>query len=204
MSIKVYLSKIPQKPTYRQVFPTIRQEYIKRAKNENVKAERFCVWQLLSYALSDCRSVNIKQADFKRLSNGRWVTGVAEISLSHFGGYVCVGVSNSPIGVDICRPSDRFNVDLYNYLTTDNEKAFFGKAPPQKTVAEIFSVKEAVFKRDEGFKTIKECPATDANTKVIYLKEEDLLLAVAFSKRLDTDSDIQIKRVEYDIVDKNI
>lgn len=97
----IYIAKIPTDLKIEKVYPKIRQKEISSAKNEKVRAEKFFVWKLLGFALKESLNTDIKDLDFKKEPDGKWVCDKCCFSLSHTKGFAAVAVSDKPVGVDI-------------------------------------------------------------------------------------------------------
>ncbi|MBQ8427262.1 MAG: hypothetical protein IJX16_05840 [Clostridia bacterium] len=83
-----------------------RKEYIKSISDEKRKRQSLLVWKLLEFAIYNVYGK--KQLNFFN-DNGRWydADGKINFSLSHSNNIVAVGVSDTPIGVDVEMVSEK-------------------------------------------------------------------------------------------------
>lgn len=102
----VYIAAVPDKVEVEAVYPKLRQREISAAKNEKVKKEKFFVWQLLSFAVKESLGCDIKELNFSKTKNGKWLCDKCFFSLSHTNGFAAVAISDKPVGVDIENTGD--------------------------------------------------------------------------------------------------
>ena len=97
----VYISSIPKELVIKPLASLVRNEEISKASNERLKKEKYFVWRLLEYAISNSLGLNAENIKFEKLDSGRWRTAEFEFSLSHTDGAVAVAISSEPVGIDI-------------------------------------------------------------------------------------------------------
>ena len=137
------------------VSPAIRQQMIEQCANLLHKQQRYCVWQLLDYALRKRCGKGVDAFDFSVDDNGKWNTdcGVS-FSLSHSGNVVAVALSDTPVGIDVeAVDVKRFNARLAQRILTENERAIYNnvtRVEQPHLLAEFWTKKESLFKRDGG------------------------------------------------------
>ena len=61
----------------------IRQKEIESCSNFKVKQEKFYIWKLLEIALKQSLGIDIREVEFRKLDNGKWVCDKCQFSLSH-------------------------------------------------------------------------------------------------------------------------
>ena len=175
MDAYAYLAQIPS-GEIKPVYPDARQAEIENTKNEKVKREKYYVWRLLEYAISDIYGKSITELEFTKLESGRWSTPFCEFSLSHTDGVVAVAISQAPVGIDVelLKPSvsektaARIMSDgeygKYQTLTSPEKERFF---------FEVWTKKEAIFKslHQQNF-----IPSHDYSDNKILTKTEEIVL----------------------------
>ena len=175
MDAYAYLAQIPS-GEIKPVYPDARQAEIENTKNEKVKREKYYVWRLLEYAISDIYGKSITELEFTKLESGRWSTPFCEFSLSHTDGVVAVAISQTPVGIDVelLKPSvsektaARIMSDgeygKYQTLTSPEKERFF---------FEVWTKKEAIFKslHQQNF-----IPSHDYSDNKILTKTEEIVL----------------------------
>lgn len=118
----VYIAPIPDCVEITDVFPPERDAEIKSIGNSRVRAEKYCVWKLVEFAVSDMFGREMREFSFKKTAAGKWDCDGFCFSLSHTAGAVAVAVSDSPIGVDVenvSRVRMRFSADRIAVLCAD-------------------------------------------------------------------------------------
>ena len=151
----VYVAEFDDTVTVRAVEPSIRNEQIAVATNPILKRQRYCVWRLLDFALRQTTGKGVDELTFTRDANGKWASDGAYFSLSHSRYAVAVAVCRTErVGVDVEYVAcDRFNQRLADRILTANERATFDSLlqdERSQALVEIWTKKEAVFKRDGG------------------------------------------------------
>ena len=135
-----------------EVYPPERDLLIQKTKNEGLRRERYSVWLLLRYALSDALSINIRDLDIGRTDSGKWIAEGVYFSLSHTSELVAVAVSDSPVGVDIEAVRATLSGRCAERILTEHEISEYNSLPEDKREEYIISKwsgKEALFKKEE-------------------------------------------------------
>lgn len=135
-----------------EVYPPERDLLIQKTKNEGLRRERYSVWLLLLYALSDALSINIRDLDIGRTDSGKWIAEGVYFSLSHTSELVAVAVSDSPVGVDIEAVRATLSGKCAERILTEHEISEYNSLPEDKREEYIISKwsgKEALFKKEE-------------------------------------------------------
>lgn len=99
--LHVYIDKISNYTVGLDVYPKGRLLEILSCKSEKVKTQKYASWKLLENALKSSLNLQIKDLEFEKLDNGKWVASGVYFSISHSDDFVCVAISNSQVGVDI-------------------------------------------------------------------------------------------------------
>lgn len=189
MKVFVFLAEIPADICFSEVYPIERQAEIDGTPNDIVKAEKYCTWKLLEKVLSSRFGARLNDLSPKKKAGGGWVLDGFFLSLSHFEGYASAAVSKKPVGIDIVCPSDRFDKRIYDFITSESEREYFGADVDAFTVAKIFSEKEALVKRGEKYSTIKSADLTREKVFYKYFKDRGVLLSVAGVDDLEVDAE---------------
>lgn len=178
MSVKVYITELPEKYIRKELYPREKQAEIDSAKSPKVKIQKQTAWELLATALNEFIGKDISQTDIKRES-GKWELSGCFISLSHTDGYAAVALADLPVGVDIEKVIGRQSEKLYNKITSEKEREVFGVYTAEKA-AELWTAKESVFKRIGGDKFIpRNIDVTAEKYKTLFLKDLNLVLTVS-------------------------
>jgi len=120
----------------------IRKKEIESCGNLKVKQEKFFIWKLLEKALKESLDIDIKDVEFHKLENGKWVCDRCQFSLSHSHGVVCVAISDSFVGVDLeYIDGKRHPLNLVNKTIHANEKC-----ETENDFFALWTIKEAYFK----------------------------------------------------------
>ena len=123
-----------------------RKKEIDACSNSKVKQEKFYVWKLLEFALKKSLNINIRDVEFTKQENGKWVCKECWFSFSHSHDIVCVAISDERLGVDLeYMDSRRHPLTLLDKTLCGDEKC--------QTEADFFTmwtIKEAAFKFSEG------------------------------------------------------
>lgn len=151
----VYVAEFDEAVEVQPVQPVARQQVIEQCGDELHKRQRYCVWRLLDYALKQRCGLGVDELDFTVDGNGKWsCNGGVHFSLSHCEHVVAVAVSESPVGIDVEAVSkQRFNARLSERILTAREQTLYNSLPPARrprALAEMWTVKESLFKRDGG------------------------------------------------------
>jgi len=142
----VYVAKYPF-PYKEDIYCPLRREEIEKCRNSEVKEQKFYVWKLLEYALSDSFGLGKSILSFQKKNNGKWVLDGYFFSLSHSGNIVVVAVSDSPVGVDIQKIKKIEDLTKFKAIIfSEKEKAKYRNANGEKLM-KIWSLKECAFKK---------------------------------------------------------
>ncbi len=172
--IDVYVAKIPNQATPKPVYPDARAQEIQACKNERVKIEKYCVWQLLAYALHRSYGVNIQKLLFTKDENGKWTTPDYFFSLSHCDEVVAVAISRKPVGLDVEKISDRMEKIKDKILTQREFTRYEEREDKSLYLAEKWTQKESIFKMQGGRAFIpNKIETEDYKTHTARLKDLD-------------------------------
>lgn len=120
----------------------LRLKEIESCSNLKVKQEKFYIWKLLEFALKNSLGIDIKDVEFRKLDNGKWVCDRCQFSFSHSHGVVCVAISDAYIGVDLeYMDSKRNPLSLKGKTICENEKC-----DTENDFFLLWTIKEARFK----------------------------------------------------------
>ena len=145
----------------------IRQKEIESCSNFKVKQEKFYIWKLLEIALKQSLGIDIKEVEFRKLDNGKWVCDKCQFSLSHSHGIVCVAISDAYIGVDLeYMDSKRNPLKLLDKTLCGDEKC-----ETENEFFVLWTIKEAAFKykNENRFDPQKIDTTKIENVKTDYL-----------------------------------
>ena len=175
MDVYAYLAQIPN-GEIDPVYPAERQAEIASTKNGKVKREKYYVWRLLEYAISDLFGKSITELEFIRHDSGRWSTPFCEFSLSHTDGAVAVAISHIPVGIDVEVLKPAVSEKTAARIMTDAEYGkYLSLALPEKDrfFFGIWTRKEAIFKslHQQNF-----MPSHDYSDDKILTKTEEIML----------------------------
>ena len=172
--IDVYVAKIPSQATPKPVYPDARAQEIQACKNERVKIEKYCVWQLLAYALHRSYGVNMQKLPFAKDENGKWTTPDYFFSLSHCEEVVAVAISRKPVGLDVEKVSDRMEKIKDKILTQREFSRYKEREDKSLYLAEKWTQKESIFKMQGGKAFIpNKIETEDYKTHTARLKDLD-------------------------------
>lgn len=142
----VYITKYPF-PYNEDIYCPLRREEIEKCCNSEVKKQKFYVWKLLEYALSDSFGLEKRMLNFQKKNNGKWVIDGYFFSLSHSGNIVVVAVSESPVGVDIQKINKIDDPAKFKaVIFSEKEKVKYRNVNGEKLMM-IWSLKECAFKK---------------------------------------------------------
>ena len=100
LGVKVYYSSRPEGECIGDIYPKSRADEISSVRNDRLRREKFHVWKLLEYALGSC-GIDMREIDFKKLENGKWISDRICFSLSHTDGLAAVAISDNAVGIDV-------------------------------------------------------------------------------------------------------
>jgi len=128
------------------IYPDERAEEIDKVKNTKLKKQKISSWKLLGVAVRDCFGYDVKQLNFKKTENGKWICDKLCFSLAHTDGQVAVALSDKSVGVDI-ESFDAFKnrnaKRLSSKILCNGEKA-----DSESELIALWTGKESVFKRE--------------------------------------------------------
>jgi len=180
----VYYAAIPQREPVRDILPKEREQEIFSCKSDKARIEKYYVWKLLGYALKHAFNLKIDNLQFTKTPDGKWICPDVFFSLAHTDGLVCVGVSDSPIGVDaeMLKP---LRPGIEEKILTERELCEFAaltEREREEYLLDRWCRKEAIFKMRGGEalmpKTI-EADEYPAFTERLTLRGQEYILAVA-------------------------
>ena len=156
-TVFVYVATFDDSVEVGEVQPAIRNEEIQRCSDLLTKQQRYCVWQLLDFALREQFGKGVSDFEFT-VTNGKWYCdGGVYFSLTHSGHVVAVAVNNDDVGVDLEAVSSfaghANDGKFIARVLTDAEAIEFAKLSPErqiKALAELWTRKESLFKLNGG------------------------------------------------------
>ena len=186
-SAHVFVAQFDEDVEVRPVEPPLRQHVIEQSFNLLYRQQRYFVWQLLNYALTQLTGKGVGELSFVVDDKGKWsCNGGVNFSLSHCGRVVAVAVSSTPIGVDVeLLDAKRFGERLARRILTENERAVYdntAQAEQFRVLAEFWTKKESLFKRDGGETFVpKDIDTTldDTHCQTVRIGSGDYVVAVA-------------------------
>ncbi|MCH5351728.1 MAG: lecithin retinol acyltransferase family protein [Clostridiales bacterium] len=178
----VYISEIPSELDLSlSLFPSERMKEIENIANEKVKRQKYAVWKLLEFALSDALSVDITKTDIRKEPCGRWALSGAYISLSHTDNLVAAAVSREPVGIDIEKSDRIVNTAALKKGMTKQEVKFYSEHDSALDMLKLWTKKESAFKRlgEDAFKPNK-INTLDEHIRTYSINDFSAVLSVAF------------------------
>lgn len=174
---------------YEALFPKILNERIGKKNNPNAKKQSVAAYVLLNKMLIGDYGISLKGIQFTE--NGKpYFENRPFISVSHTENYVCVGVSDSPVGVDIEQLRD-FDKKIASRYFSKSENRYIGRKNSNFRFFKLWTIKEAIIKR-EGT-SISQMPKV--KTKLLFGKPfyknynihteicENCVISACFSKK---------------------
>ena len=147
------------------LFYTPRIEEINNCKSTKTQKEKTAVWNLFEKILKEKLGVTSLEVKPYKNENGKWVSDFLYISFSHSKDLIMVGISSSPIGVDIQEIKPLKNAKtLAKLALNEEEKGLFN----EKEFIEIWSKKEAMFKKLDLPNFVGNKIIIDKNTKCLF------------------------------------
>lgn len=98
--LDIYIRKYPFNCDHKRPICTNRLKYID-SNDEAFGHVKYFGWRLLQIAFDNSFGIDIDSLNPHQLETGKWVVDGYYFSISNSGSYVMIGVSTSPIGVDI-------------------------------------------------------------------------------------------------------
>ena len=157
-TVYVYLANFDKNLQVKPVQPAIRNQAIQRCTDILTRQQKYCVWQLLDYALRQHCGKGVDGYSFNVSSNGKWSCNAnAQFSLSHSNNVVAVAISAQKVGVDIEAVSsfgERANDEAFinRVLTSDERQRLMlcEKSRRSQKLALLWTHKESVFKMSDN------------------------------------------------------
>ncbi len=198
--VDVYIAPLPKDAPIGEVECKERRAEIASASNENVRRERYFVWQLLRYALERSFGPRARKMKFTKQKCGGWSVGELSVSLSHGEGALAVAVSRAPVGVDIQGINSLRDEKIAARILTEGELLEYEKATPEQRrerLIAIWTAKEAIFK-SKGMESFipnqTDTLSASVRTDSIVINGEKYMWSVATATperiRLFTDIDL--------------
>lgn len=149
--IAVYVARVPKDAPIGEISHPIRRAEAETLSNEAVKREKYFVWRLLEEAVRREFGIDVGGMELTRNENGKWVSPICQLSLSHSGGGVALALSGAenPVGVDIELIGGREMVEKMaaRFLTPDELSEYkSAKGDSSDAFLILWTKKEAVFK----------------------------------------------------------
>lgn len=179
--VRVYLAKLPEllDESKLALLGAARAKELNNIKNERVRREKYHVWRLLEYALSDALGFDISSLAIEKNENGKWIcpSGECYFSISHSRGALCVAVSDISVGVDVeeIRSPSSDVCAFAQKILNEKELVEFSRLDESLRIAHLISKwtqKEAIFKRLGG----KTFTASDISTENDFCQTEKFIL----------------------------
>lgn len=202
--INVYFASLPEHLDESKILllEGSRLKEIEKIKNERVRREKYYVWRLLEYALSDALGFDLSSLAIEKNENGKWVcpSGECYFSISHSRGALCVAVSDISVGVDVeeIRSPSSDILAFARKILNSRELSEFSLLEEEEKISFLISKwtqKEAVFKMIGG-KTFSAC---DVATDSVFVKTENVILnetKFVVSVAVEREDAILLKKVE--------
>lgn len=187
-TLDLYIAAIPREPAYHPVLPKERQAQIDATRNEQVRAQHFCVWDTLLKGLLFSRGLDAEEAMLTKTESGKWVSAKCGISISHCRTAVAAAISDSAAGVDI-EPLEnpRYREALLHRIATDTEQTLFPALSAEQRIAALWTRKEAAFKRgNHSFLTPIEANAADPTVRSILIRIDGTEYVVSAAAEKET------------------
>ena len=145
--LDVYLAKIPDGVTVKELCVKQRNKEINSCGAEKVRIEKYCVFKLLEYALERTFGLKMPKIKLNKNKAGRWECPDCYLSLSHTDNIVCVALSRKPVGVDVESSNAKKEQAFANKILTNAELDEYNQAIDKQTyLSEKWSQKESIFK----------------------------------------------------------
>ena len=186
---RVYISEIPMKTVFTDVYPAARNDEIMNTSNKRLKCEKYFSWRLLENAVFDYLGVKIDEIQFSKNKNGRWNAEGFDFSLSHSGGVAVVAISAFAVGVDvelISRPrSNNFAGRILSKVEFE-EFSNLSEGSREEYLIRKWCEKEAIFKSRNLSAFIPKETVVESDCKLITelltIGDKRYILAVCTSQ----------------------
>lgn len=183
--LHIYTARIPALPNIQEVSPKARNAEILAAQNQRVRTEKYYVWKLLEYAVSQSLKFPFSKLSFEKDACGKWKSKDLEFSLSHTDGVVAVALSSVPVGIDVERADRTVSATLANKLLKEEETRAYEALPQAEKSPYLLKKwvqRESAFKKIGGqgfFRERENILSTHTWVRQILLDGEKYLLSVA-------------------------
>ncbi|MCH5151665.1 MAG: 4'-phosphopantetheinyl transferase superfamily protein [Clostridiales bacterium] len=189
-TVYVYVANFDKNVQVKPVQPSIRNQAIQRCTDILTRQQKYCVWQLLDYALKQHYGNGVDGFNFNVSGNGKWSCNAnANFSLSHSNNVVVVAIFAHKVGVDVeavSSFSDRSSDEAFvNRVLNNIERQQLMICEPSRrsqTLALLWTHKESVFKMEDGpYFAPKSIDTTKrpANTRLLEIDGNRYALSVA-------------------------
>jgi phosphopantetheinyl transferase len=187
-----------------RIYPKLRLKEITACRSEKVREEKFYAWKLLEEALWRSFRLQLKKCKPYK-DGGKWLCKDAYFSISHSGEFVCVAVSNQPVGVDFEKIDElRFHDLPEEKICTEKELATLPLGENRaREINRLWTVKEATFKLQNGKVFLPNAMETDGVlkcSKAFQADGEEYFLTVVGGAieqaKIIADGDIRINKGE--------
>ena len=206
-TVYVYLANFDTNVQVKPVQPAIRNQMIERCTDVLTRQQRYCVWQLLDYALKQHCGKGVDSFRFKPSENGKWSCDApAQFSLSHSNNVVVVAISTEQVGVDIEAVSSftgRACDDVFvSRVLNNTERQQLMRCEPARraqTLAQLWTRKESIFKMRGGpyfapRSIDTTLPASATSGRLLEIDGKEYALSVATSVPMKVDLQLLLKR----------
>ena len=190
--VYLYYAAVTDADSSHQLYPSERMAEINACKNEIVRREKRCAWELLEHATIDALSLKFDNLRFTKMPSGQWICEECAFSISHSDDAVVVAVSERSVGVDV-EGAKAIDPRLAEKVLTASElKRYLDLNDVDKTIflLETWCKKEAIFKAIGGSallpKTI-ECDTYHTEVKRVRINDREYLIAVAANESFEIE-----------------
>ena len=190
--VYLYYAAVTDADSSHQLYPGERMAEINACKNEIIRREKCCAWEMLKYAVTDALSLKFDNLQFAKLPSGQWICEECAFSISHSDDAVVVAVSERSVGVDV-EGAKAIDPRLAEKVLTASElKRYSDLNDVDKTIflLETWCKKEAIFKAIGGSallpKTI-ECDTYHTEVKRVRINDREYLIAVAANESFEIE-----------------
>ena len=178
----LYIAPVPA-GSMESLFPPQRQAQLEATKDQGHRRQRYGVWKLLEYALSQSLGLELRRLQLTLDDRGRWSCQECYFSLSHTDEAVAVAVSRQPIGIDIERLDRPLHPSLPSKILTPDQLAEYtalAEAEKQPYLLQRWCAKESLFKWQEA----AQPPAPPAQTGIISIGGKAYCYAVVTQEEI--------------------
>ena len=202
-TVMVYVSSFDSNTVVGEVEPAIRNDIIRKCSDTLIKQQRYCVWQLLDYALRSCYGKGVKDLNFYIDDSGKWnCSNGVYFSLAHCNNVVAVAMCNHCVGVDVESVENfvgHVNDEKFTgRVLTEGEQKLLQNVPIERraeTLAEMWTKKESIFKLQGGKAFVPKSIDTAnvaTHSQLLTINGEQYALSVV----THVDCDVSISAVD--------